>query len=261
MSEVPVQLIVAAFRDEKAAKEALKELKQLKKEKLIGIQDAAVITKDKKGKIHIKETADMGGGKGAAFGGVVGAVIGLIAGPALLIPVAIGALVGGLTAKLVDTGFDDDRLKQLGDSLTPGSSAIVAVVEHKWVAEVERELAEAQADVITAALSEDIASQLEADHDVAYTALASEEGFATSRVAGNEEEAEGSEMVITDESTYAAQYVATKDGIAVRSIEVTDDAVLLEEGVVTADGAVVTAALTTEEGTVAGVVTATPEEG
>ena len=76
------------------------------------------------------------------------------------------------------------------ESLTPGSSAIVAVVEHKWVAEVERELAEAEADVLTAALSEEIATQLEADHDVAYTALATEEGYAASTIAGNEEEVE-----------------------------------------------------------------------
>ena len=140
MSDVPVQLIVAAFQEEKAADMALKELKQAKKERLIGIQNAAVLRKDKKGKLHIKETADMGGGKGAALGGVAGAAIGLIAGPALLVPAAVGALVGGLAAKLRDSGFSDARLKQIGESLEPGSSAIIAVVEHKWVAEVEKEM-------------------------------------------------------------------------------------------------------------------------
>jgi len=100
MSDVPVQLIVAAFQDEKSADMALKELKQARREKLIGIQNAAVIRKDEKGKLHIKETADMGGGKGAALGGVTGAAIGLLAGPALWVPAAVGALVGGLAAKL-----------------------------------------------------------------------------------------------------------------------------------------------------------------
>ena len=78
MSDVPVQLIVAAFQDEKSANMALKELKRAKRERLIGIQNAAVLRKDQKGKLHIKETADMGGGKGAALGGVGGAAIGLI---------------------------------------------------------------------------------------------------------------------------------------------------------------------------------------
>ena len=57
MSEAPVQLIVAAFKDEKSADEILKELKQAKKEKLIGIINAAVLRKDQNGKLHIKETA------------------------------------------------------------------------------------------------------------------------------------------------------------------------------------------------------------
>src|SRR5262245_40875824 len=103
MSDVPVQLIIAAFQDEDSAKEALKALKRLKKEKLIGIQNAAVLRKDEKGKIHIKETADMGGGKGSVLGGVAGAAIGIIAGPALIVPAAVGALVGGLSAKLRDS--------------------------------------------------------------------------------------------------------------------------------------------------------------
>jgi uncharacterized membrane protein len=151
MSEVPVQLIVAAFQDEDAASEALKALKQAKKDGLIRIQDAAVIRKDEKGKLRIKETADVGGGKGAAFGGVVGAAIGLVAGPALVVPAAVGALIGGLTAKLVDTGFSDERLKQIGEALEPGTSAIIAVVEHKWVEEVRREMEEAGADLLTEA--------------------------------------------------------------------------------------------------------------
>jgi len=40
--DVPVQLIVAAFQDEKSAKIALQQLKEAKKEKLIDIVDATV---------------------------------------------------------------------------------------------------------------------------------------------------------------------------------------------------------------------------
>src|SRR5512139_565823 len=187
MSETPIQLIVAAFKDEKAAKEALKVLKQAQKEKLIKIENAAVLHKDAKGKLHIQETADMGGKKGATLGGVAGAAIGLIAGPALLVPAAVGALVGGLTAKLRDSGFSDQRLKALGENLKPGSSAIIAVVEHKWVAEVEKAMAEAGADAVTAALGADIADQLEAGHQVAYSAVSSQEGFSASRLAAGKD--------------------------------------------------------------------------
>jgi uncharacterized membrane protein len=238
MSEVPVQLVVAAFNDEKEADAALKELKALKREKLIGIVNAAVLRKDQKGKIHIKETADMGGGKGATMGGVAGAAIGLLAGPALVVPAAVGALVGGLTAKLRDTGFSNQRLEKLGESLTPGSSAIVAVVEHKWVELVEQEMQEAGADLLTAALSTDIAEQLEAGHDVAYSALSAQEGFVASRVAGGEDVVEGGEIVITDEAVSGTQFVATPDGFAARGVVATD------EGVV---GGVIAATSDTEE--------------
>ena len=215
MSNVPVQLIVAAFQDEGAAKKALQTLKQAQKEKLIKIENAAVITKNEKGKVHITETADMGGGKGAVLGGVAGAAIGVIAGPALLVPAAVGALVGGLTAKLRDTGFSDERLKKLGEKLTPGSSAIVAVVEHVWVAAVEKAAAEAGADVFTEALGADIAAQLEAGHETAYTAIASDQGFSAARVATGEDMVEGAQMTVDDSGMYGGRYVATKDGFAV----------------------------------------------
>jgi uncharacterized membrane protein len=163
MSNVPIQLVVAAFQEEKAADQALKDLKAAQKEKLIDIQDAAVIRRDENNKLHIKETADPGGGKGAAAGGAIGAVIGLIGGPAgVVVGAAAGALVGGVTAKVVDSGISDDRLEQIGDGLKPGTSAIVAIIEMRWIEEVEKQLAEAGADVLTEAIRNDIAQQLEA---------------------------------------------------------------------------------------------------
>ena len=223
MSDVPVQLIVAAFQDEKAASQALKALKQARREGLIGIQNAAVLHKDKKGKLHIAETADMGGGKGAALGGVAGAVIGLIAGPALLVPAAVGAVVGGLTAKLRDSGFSDARLKALGENLKPGSSAIVAVVEHKWVAEVERAMAEAGADAVTAALGADIAEQLEAGNQVAYSAISSQEGFSASRLAAGKDSVEGGQIVVDDSGVYGGRFLATPEGFVVEGMAIDDE--------------------------------------
>ena len=177
MNDVPIQLIVAAFNDEKAADQALEALRQAKKEKLIGILDAAVIRRDEKNKLHLKETADVGGGKGALAGGMVGAVLGLIAGPAgLLVGAAAGAITGGVAGKAIDAGIPDERLKEIGEALKPGTSAIVAIIEHRWVAEIENQLAEAGAQVVTEALKADIAAQLEEGRDVAYTAIAGSEG-------------------------------------------------------------------------------------
>jgi uncharacterized membrane protein len=225
MSDTPVQLIIVAFKDEKAAGEALKTLKKAQKEKLIKVENAAVLHKDEKGKLHIQETADLGGKRGAALGGVAGAVIGVIAGPALIVPAAVGALVGGLTAKLRDTGFSDQRLKKVGEGLKPGSSAIIAVVEHTWVDQVKKALAEKQADVFTESLSADISEQLDAGHQVAYTAISTMEGFGAARVAAGDDSVEGSQILVDDSGVYGSQFVATKEGFAVVAMQADDDGV------------------------------------
>ena len=212
MSDVPIQVIIAAFKEEETADEALKALKAAKKERLIGIQDAAVIRRDEDNKLHIKETADMGGGKGAAIGGVLGGVIGLIGGPAgVVLGGAAGAAVGGLTAKLFDAGISDERLEEIGSALKPGTSAIIAIIEHKWVAEVEQELAQAGADVLTEALRDDITKQLAEGKDVMYSAVSTDESLTTSRVAADDEVVEVSGMVVTDEGVVAGAVVAEID--------------------------------------------------
>jgi uncharacterized membrane protein len=261
MSEVPVQLIVAAFDDEKAADEALKALKQAKRDRLIGIQNAAVLRKDAKGKLHIRETADMGGGKGAVIGGVAGAAIGLLAGPLLVVPAAVGALVGGLAAKLRDSGFPDARLKEIGEGLKPESSAILAVVEHRWVEEVQREMEQAGADMMTEALKTDIATQLEAGHDVAYSALATQGAFSAERVVSGEEGESGESILVTEDALVESQYVATEEGIVVRRVTETAEGVVDETLAATEDTVGYGVVAATDEGVVVATAVGSLEEG
>ena len=220
MSDVPVQVVIAAFKDENKAGEALKALKQARNQGLIKIVDAAVLRKDEKGKLHIKETADMGGGKGAVIGGVAGGVIGLLAGPVGWAALG-GAVIGGLAAKLKDGGFKDERLKKLGEGLGPGNSAIVAVVELTWVREVEKQMAEAGADVVTEQISADIAKQLQAGGEVALTAIATGDTLETARVATSDTKVEASRTVTTAEGTYAEAVVATKDEVVAGAAVIT----------------------------------------
>lgn len=84
----------------------------------------------------------------------------LIAGPAAWAALG-GAAIGGLANRLRDTGFPDARLKEIGEALTPGTSALVAIVEHRWVLDVEQHLRAAAADVMTEAVRADVAAQLE----------------------------------------------------------------------------------------------------
>jgi uncharacterized membrane protein len=261
MSEVPVQVVVAAFQEENDADEVLRELKAAKWAGLIGIQNAAVIRRDQKNKLHIKELKDWGGGKGAAFGGALGAVVGVLAGPGALAVGAAGALIGGLAAKLRDSGFSDARLKTVGESLKPGTSAIVAVIEHKWVAALEQELEEAQADILTMSIAADVAEQLDAGREVAYTALSASDAFAAGRVAAGEDQVEIGGIVLSEEGLVAGNVLATEEGIAGERVEVTDEGVVYEAGAAT-EGAVayVGATATEDEATVVGLVAEEVEE-
>ena len=222
MSDVPVEIIVAAFQDPNGASAALEELKQAKKQGLIKIEDAAILVKDADGKLRIKETADMGGGKGAVIGGVLGGVVGLLAGPIGWAALG-GAVIGGLVAKSHDGGFSDARLKQIGDSLKPNTSAIIAVIDHVWVAEVERQMQQAGADTVTASLSADIAKQLAAGKDVAYSAVSTSEGVAVSRAAAGGDEAEVSTVVTTDQGTYAETVQKKGDDVTAVAAVITDE--------------------------------------
>ena len=156
----PIEVIVAAFPTEQGAKQALHDLDEAKKQGAIQVKDAAVLSRGQDDKLHISETADKGFGRGATIGGVAGAAVGLLAGPIGWATLG-GAAVGGLAAKLRDGGFPDERLRQMGEGVKPGSSALVAVIEHVWLRDVERMLEEKGADLATEAVSADIAAQLD----------------------------------------------------------------------------------------------------
>lgn len=217
----PIGLVIVTFRDERTAMHALAKLKTEPSDRIVGIPSGAVPRKDKTGKLHIKETADIGSARGASIGGVIGAVIGVVAGAALAAPAAVEALIGGLAAKLRDSDFPSARLHGWGKDLRPGAAAIITVVEPSLVGQVERDLKGAGADAFTEELDADIAAQLEAGHDVAYNALVTREGLAMRRIAGSPEEIVGGMLVADDAGVTSSQFTSTEEGFAVRAINVT----------------------------------------
>ena len=157
----PVELIVAAFKEEDKAAEVLKTLKQLEKDQVIFLVNAAVMTKDEKGKTSIKETQDVGTGKGALFGAVAGGLVGLLGGPVgVIVGAAAGAATGGIAANKIDMGFPDDTLKELQETLTPGSSAILALIQHEWVDRVVEEMEKYGAALFRQSLKDELVAQL-----------------------------------------------------------------------------------------------------
>jgi uncharacterized membrane protein len=161
MKDIYYAVVVAEFQEEKDAELAFKNLKAERKEKALTIQDAAIIRKAADGKLHVKETADSGAGKGAGIGLLAGGAIGLISGPIGLIAWgAAGALAGGVAAKLRDSGIKHAELSKIGEELQPGSSGLVVVFDPKWTTLVEQELTATGAKVSTTGIAAEIAEQL-----------------------------------------------------------------------------------------------------
>ncbi len=237
MSEAPVQLLVAAFTDEDAADKVFNQLKEAKKEKLIHIQDVAVIKRDADSKIHINEPKDWKAGKGAGVGAVIGAALGIITGPGVVLTTAAGAAIGGLAAQLRDAGFPDDQLRQVGEALKPGTSAIVAIIEHTWVADLEQEMQAQGAQVMRQAISEDITKQLEAGRDVAYSVVATEGAATASRVSAGQDDAQIDSATITQDSLTATSATATAAGITGTTVVATDQGAVVADFTATPEDA------------------------
>jgi uncharacterized membrane protein len=198
MSETPVQVIVAAFSDTESAGRLMDDLKQGKKEGLIGIIDAAVVVKDAEGKLKVTDARRRSRRvRGLLTGGVVGGVVGLLAGPvgwAALGGSAVGALAGRLAG--VPT---KKTMENVGEALTPNSSAIVAVIEHTWVAHLEAAIAAEGAQVISDVIAADIAAQLQAGGNVLYTAGAGPLGEGIARIAEGPDGVQVSSILAGDE--------------------------------------------------------------
>ena len=131
--ESAISVIAAFYSSEDKANSVLKEIEQMQNEGAVKLLDAAVMVRDEQSaKLKIRETAEVTVRKGAAGGAIIGGVIGVIFPPSILAIAAIGAAAGAAVAHFTDQGFKNNLLKEIGENLAPGGSAIVAVVEETW---------------------------------------------------------------------------------------------------------------------------------
>jgi uncharacterized membrane protein len=132
--DTPKSLLVGVYDSEKGADEAYKEVKKLEDTKAVELEGFAIVSKDEKGKAHVYNTRQKDARWGAVIGGVIGA---LTMGP---IGAVGGAAAGSGTGWLVGnaTGISKESVKNLENALEPDTSALVAVVDNRWVAGLEK---------------------------------------------------------------------------------------------------------------------------
>ena len=140
MTTSTLEVFVATYDTENGAAAASKAFQAAQRDGAIDLIDAAVIVHTADDKVKIEETADPSGKKWAKRGAIAGGVVGLIFPPSIIVSAAVGGGAGGIWGKVCDKGFKDEDLKQIGNSLPPGSSAIIAVAEDRMVEQLERAL-------------------------------------------------------------------------------------------------------------------------
>jgi uncharacterized membrane protein len=131
-------LVVIDYESEVKAEEVRIALLKMQKAYLIDLADAVVVVRDQKGKVRLRQLHDLTV-SGAVSGGFWGALIGLI----FLNPLfgfAVGTAAGAISGALKDVGIDDNFMKQLGQTLTPGTAALCVLIRQMTPDKVVEEL-------------------------------------------------------------------------------------------------------------------------
>jgi uncharacterized membrane protein len=113
------------------------------------IESYAIVSKDIKGKVTVRDQRKRDAGIGAVLGGVIG----LVGGPA---GVAAGAAAGGAVGYLTGdaVGIPREKVESMRNALTPNSSALVVVLDDQWVQDTERTMRQQNArDVIASQIA------------------------------------------------------------------------------------------------------------
>ncbi len=118
-------LVIKYHTPDEAAK-VRATIRDLSNQGLIKLDDAAMVSRSEDGKLDIHNEIDRGVKWGALIGGGVGLLLAGIFAP--LAGVAIGALAGAGIGATVDLGLSKDYVKEVGEGLEPGQSALFMIV-------------------------------------------------------------------------------------------------------------------------------------
>ena len=153
-------LIAVGFNDEFTAEAVMLELRKLQQEHLIDLEDAAIAIRNKEGKVRIKQTQELTT-SGALSGGLWGLLFGFIFFNPLL-GWAAGAIAGGVSGALTDIGIDDNFIREVGSTITPGTSAIFVLLRKATSDKVLEDLSKFQGTILKTSLSHEDEAKLQA---------------------------------------------------------------------------------------------------
>lgn len=121
---------------------ALEALDDARSDKSVKLDDLALVYRNDKGKVKIRQTSDATIGKGVGRGGVLGLLVGLVvaAGPAGWGVAALATLAGGAIGGVItafDDGIDNPMMRKLGANLDMHESVLIALGDKPEIAKLE----------------------------------------------------------------------------------------------------------------------------
>src|SRR6202046_4166745 len=120
-----VFIYIGTYRNEDAARDDYDVVKDLHAVGAVGTYDAAVVTKDIAGRVHVNKD-EMATRHGAWGGAAAGAVVGILFPPSIIATAIVGAAVGGATGHLW-RGMSRSDVKEFGEIIDDGQAALVVV--------------------------------------------------------------------------------------------------------------------------------------
>jgi uncharacterized membrane protein len=154
-------LIVIGYPDEDTAQRVYGELLSLQNQYLVDLEDAAIIRRDRQGRLHVTTPAH----HAVAWGSLSGMFWGVLIGLLFLFPLAplvgvAGGLMGAALGAASDLGIKDDFKQRVQDTLQPGTSAIIVLVRKVTVDKFLEALRPYGGTVIQTSLPHDAEQQL-----------------------------------------------------------------------------------------------------
>jgi len=147
------------FAGQDTAKETVKEIRSSDALEGYKIAAEAIVEQDANGKVHFHESGK--GGVGAAIGAVGGGLLGLIGGPTGVLAWAVGgAVVGGVAGKYLGRPIARGDLKEIGESMSPDTSAFLLLLEDKDSEDVIKSLSGNSANVVTLTVGDELSGEL-----------------------------------------------------------------------------------------------------
>ena len=140
-----VFIYVGTYNDKAAAGDDYQVIKDVHSAGAVGTYDAAVVTKDYNGKVHVSKD-EMATRHGAWGGAAVGAVLGILFPPSIIGTAAVGAAVGGISGHLW-RGMSRHDIKEFGEVIDEGTAALVVVGDSKIEQAVDKAALKAEKHV------------------------------------------------------------------------------------------------------------------